>query len=110
VHNPSVTLMRTTPEECSAIGRVLAERIASATGPTAVIIPGRGWSMLDAADMPYWDPEADAALVRALRQRLKEAESGGRVEVIEEDAHVNDEAFVRVCVDKLLELMAQKTT
>jgi uncharacterized protein (UPF0261 family) len=109
-HNSSVTVMRTSADECRAIGRMLAERVARAKGQTAVVIPRRGWSMLDAAPTgetigPFWDPAADKALIEELRQGLQPAISRGSVEVIEEDANVNDERFVRVCVDRLLAMM-----
>jgi uncharacterized protein (UPF0261 family) len=103
-HNPSVTLMRTSAAECRAIGRVLADRVGRAQGRTALLIPRQGWSMLDRPGGPFWDPEADAALVGELKKGLQ----GSQVEVLEVDANVNDEAFVRACVDKLLETMGEQ--
>src|SRR5947209_6791614 len=32
-HNPQVTLMRTTPEECAKLGRIIAEKLNASTGP-----------------------------------------------------------------------------
>jgi uncharacterized protein (UPF0261 family) len=87
-----------------AIGRVLADRLGSAQGRTALLIPRQGWSMLDRPGGPFWDPEADAALVGELKKGLQ----GSKVEVLEVDANVNDEAFVRACVDKLLEMMGEQ--
>ena len=39
VHNPSVTLMRTTPEECAELGRRLGAKLSAATGPVALFVP-----------------------------------------------------------------------
>src|SRR3954471_22076711 len=62
VHNPSVTLMRTTPEECAELGRRVARKLAAATGPVSVFVPLKGLSMIDAEGQPFHDPEADTAL------------------------------------------------
>jgi uncharacterized protein (UPF0261 family) len=97
VHNPSVTLMRTTPEECAELGRRIAGKLAAATGPTSVFVPLGGVSMIDAEGQPFHDPEADEALFDALREGLE----GSSVELIELEANVNDEQFADAMVDKL---------
>src|SRR5437899_7757663 len=38
-HNPQVTLMRTTPEECARLGQILAGKLNASTGPVSVLIP-----------------------------------------------------------------------
>ena len=35
VHNPTVTLMRTTKEECAELGRIIGRKLAAAASPTA---------------------------------------------------------------------------
>ncbi|HSR43122.1 MAG TPA: Tm-1-like ATP-binding domain-containing protein [Longimicrobiales bacterium] len=99
-HNPSVTLMRTTPEECREVGRRIAERLNAAEGPTVVMLPLRGVSMIDAAGQPFHDPEADAALFAALRQGLRDG-----IEVVEVDAHVNDPGFADAFAERMLRLL-----
>jgi uncharacterized protein (UPF0261 family) len=96
VHNPSVTLMRTTPEECAELGRRIARKLSAATGPTALFVPLRGVSLIDAEGQPFHDPEADAALFAALREGLADS-----VEVIEMDCNVNDEALAVAMAEKL---------
>jgi uncharacterized protein (UPF0261 family) len=96
VHNPSVTLMRTTPEECAELGRRIARKLSAATGPTALFLPLGGVSMIDAEGQPFHDPEADAALFDALRDGLD-----GNVELVEMDCNVNDPEFAAAMVDKL---------
>src|SRR5206468_286203 len=61
-HNPTVTLMRTTPEENDRIGKEIAEKASAAKGPTAILLPLQGVSAIDAEGKPFWWPEADAAL------------------------------------------------
>ena len=100
VHNPVVTLMRTTPDECAELGRRIAAKLSAATGPTALFIPKRGVSMIDAEGEPFWDPEADEALFDALRSGLD-----GGVEVHELDQHVNDPEFATAMVEKLDEFI-----
>ncbi len=97
VHNPSVTLMRTTPEECAELGRRIARKLSAATGPVSLFVPLGGVSMIDAEGQPFHDPEADAALFDALREGL----DGSSVELIELDNNVNDDAFAAALVDKL---------
>jgi uncharacterized protein (UPF0261 family) len=94
-HNPSVTLMRTTAQECAELGRRIGRKLAGATGPTTLFVPLQGLSLLDAPGQPFHDPEADAALFQALR------ETAGDVEVIEMDCTVNDPAFAEAMADKL---------
>src|SRR5207244_6863986 len=57
-HNPTVTLMRTTPEENDRLGKEIAEKASAARGPTCVLIPRRGVSAIDAEGKPFWWPEA----------------------------------------------------
>ena len=97
--NPSVTLMRTTVEENAQLGRWMAERLAAATGPTAAVVPLRGFSALGAEGEPFHDPEADAALLAALRDGLPSA-----VRLVEVDANVNDPVFADTAVGLLREL------
>ena len=39
VHNPNVTLMRTTPEENAELGRIVAGKLNESVGPVAVYLP-----------------------------------------------------------------------
>ena len=96
VHNPSITLMRTTPEECAELGRRIARKLSAATGPVALFVPLGGVSMIDAEGQPFHDPGADAALFGALREGL-----GENVELVELDNNVNDEAFADAMAEKL---------
>jgi uncharacterized protein (UPF0261 family) len=100
VHNPTVTLMRTTPEECAELGRQIARKLSAATGPTALYVPLKGVSMIATEGGPFYDPEADEALFGALRDGL-----GSNVEVHELDLDVNDPAFAEAMANRLHELV-----
>ena len=89
VHNPTVTLMRTTPEEMAELGRRIADKLAAATGPTELFIPLRGVSAIDVEGAPFRDAEADAALFAELRAGLV----GSGVVVHELDQAINDPGF-----------------
>ena len=89
VHNPTVTLMRTTPEELAELGCRIAVKLAAATGPTELFIPLRGVSAIDVEGAPFRDAEADAALFAELRAGLV----GSGVVVHELDQAINDPGF-----------------
>ena len=61
-HNPQVTLMRTTPEECAELGRIMAGKLNLSTGPVSVLIPWEGISVISAPGQKFHDPDADQAL------------------------------------------------
>ena len=70
IHNPQVTLMRTTPAENRAIGTWIVERLNRMTGPVRFLLPLKGVSAIDAMGQAFHDEEADAALFTAIREGL----------------------------------------
>jgi uncharacterized protein (UPF0261 family) len=98
--NPTVTLMRTTAEENARIGRIFADKLNAARGPVRVLVPLRGFSMLDSPGERFWDPQADAAFVAALR-------AGLRPEIVVEElnANINDPEFADRAAALLLEML-----
>ena len=101
-HNATVTLMRTTADENRELGEIIARKMNQATAPTALFVPLRGVSMIDAPDQPFHDPQADEALFAALRQHV----DAKTVELIEIDCHINDDEFSIAMAEKLLSLIA----
>jgi uncharacterized protein (UPF0261 family) len=99
-HNPTVTLMRTTPDECAELGRRIASKLNAARGPVTLFVPLRGISMIAVEGQPFHDAAADEALVGALREQLDPS-----VDVRELDADINDPAFARAMADRLHELV-----
>jgi uncharacterized protein (UPF0261 family) len=103
VHNPQVTLIRTSPEECAKLGRIIAEKLNKTTGPTALFVPLKGVSAIDVEGMPFYDPAADAALFGAIREHLDRS----KVELVEMDLAINDPAFADAMVDRLQAMLAK---
>lgn len=99
-HNPTVTLMRTTPEENDRLGKEIAQKASASRGPTAVLVPLRGVSAIDREGQPFWWPEADQALFQSLRNWI-----GPQAELVELDLHINDPGFARIAAETLLRLM-----
>lgn len=97
VHNPTVTLMRTSADEMRELGRRIASKLAAATGPTSLFIPLKGLSGIDVDGQPFRDAEADEVLFDELRTGLE----GSGVSVHELDLAVNDEGFGRAMADAL---------
>ena len=95
-HNPTVTLMRTTPEECAELGRVIAEKLNQAQGPLTLFVPLKGVSLIATEGQVFHDPAADEALFAALRYHLDPD-----VDLQELDLDVNDPEFARAMADRL---------
>ncbi|MHC0431428.1 Tm-1-like ATP-binding domain-containing protein [Streptomyces sp. O3] len=97
VHNPSITVVRTTVDECAELGRRVAAKLRTAKGPTAVCLPLRGLSTLGSPGGPYHDAAADDALFTAVRSGL----SGSAVDLVDVDADINDPSFGRAAAERL---------
>src|ERR1700723_2395589 len=91
VHNPQVTLMRTSAEENERMGRWIGERPNAMDGPGRFFLPEGGVSALDAPGQPFWDPEADAALFRALDRTVRQT---GNRQLIRLKRNINEPEFV----------------
>lgn len=94
-HNPQVTLMRTTPDECARIGSWIAAKLNACDGPVRFLIPEGGVSMLDAPGQAFWDPDADAALSGALERDLVPSDDR---RLIRSPHHINDPEFADALV------------
>ena len=90
VHNPTVTLMRTTPEENARLGRWIGERLNLMDGPVRFFLPEGGVSALDAPGRPFSDPNADEELFRALESTVRQT---GSRRLIRMPEHINDPRF-----------------
>ena len=100
-HNPAVTLMRTSAEECRELGREIAEKVSGAKGPAAIMLPLSGVSAIDREGEAFDDPAAREALFDAIRHHPAE------VEVNELPLHINDPEFAVACAQRLIELIRQ---
>ena len=95
VHNPQVTLMRTTAEENERMGRWIGERLNQMDGPVRFFLPEGGVSALDARGQPFWDPDADAALFRTLERTVRQT---GNRQLIRIPKNINDPDFAAAIV------------
>ncbi len=102
-HNPQVTLMRTTPEECSELGRILAEKINLSTAPVTVLLPLQAISIISAPGQKFHDPAADSALFTSLKSSLRKD-----IEVLEMSCAINAPEFATACAEKLLANIAKQ--
>ncbi|MCL4107860.1 UNVERIFIED_CONTAM: hypothetical protein GTU68_001177 [Idotea baltica] len=101
IHNPQVTLMRTTADECAQLGKILAEKVNAYTAPVTLLLPTKAISIISAEGQPFYDKEADEALFAAIRENLSDS-----VELIEVDAEINAAEFSQACADALLKNLA----
>jgi uncharacterized protein (UPF0261 family)/ABC-type branched-subunit amino acid transport system ATPase component len=107
VHNPQVTLMRTTAEENDRMGRWIGERLNAMDGPVRFFLPEGGVSALDAPGQPFWDPEADAALFRALDQTVRQTSNR---QMIRLKRNINEPEFTAAVVAAFRSLVGRPGT
>jgi len=105
VHNPTVTLMRTTPEENSRVGRWIGERLNLMDGPVRFFLPEGGVSALDAPGRPFSDPNADAELFRSLETTVRQTSARRLIRV---PAHINDPRFAAEIVAEFRRLVGNR--
>ncbi len=92
-HSPIHLHIRTTREEMAAVGRFIAERLNAGNGPSAVMVPLRGFSMLNRAGESLYDEDANMGFLEAVRSALRPP-----VRLVEVDAHINDPEFADAVV------------
>jgi len=94
-HNPTVTLMRTSVDECRAIGEFIAAKLNAMRGPVRFLIPEGGVSAIDRPGQPFHDPEADQQLFSSIERAFR---SGPDRQLQRLPLHINDEAFADALV------------
>jgi uncharacterized protein (UPF0261 family) len=105
-HNPIHTHIKTTHEEMVAVGRYIAKRLALSAGPAEVLIPERGFSQLNVAGGPLFEPESDRGFLEGLTQELgRTGAKHVRVRVVE--MHINDPAFAQEAARSLHALILE---
>jgi len=101
VHNPQVTLMRTTPEENVRMAEWIAARINRMEGPVRVLIPEGGVSAIDVPGQPFHDPAADKALFDTLTARIITTPSRHLIRL---PYAINDSAFAQALVTAFVDV------
>lgn len=98
IHNPQVTLMRTTPDECTQLGRIIVEKANACAGNCTILIPTKAISVISAEGQPFHDPAADEALFSSIRKH-------STVPVVEYEEEINSPAFAEACARRLLAIL-----
>ena len=104
-HNPNVTLMRTTKDECRRIGAWIGNKLNACPGPVRILIPEKGVSALDIEGGPFFDPHADAVLFDTLEDTV-EWTHDRRLQRL--PLHINDPAFAAALAEAYREITAKK--
>ena len=102
IHNPQITLMRTTADECRQLGEIIANKANSYRAGTAIMIPRKAISVISAPGQPFHDSAADEALFTSLK-------ANATVPVQEFDLAINDKEFAQACAYKLIELIGSRS-
>ncbi|MHB8772208.1 MAG: Tm-1-like ATP-binding domain-containing protein [Syntrophales bacterium] len=105
MHNPYNANVKVSRAEMAAVGSAMAERLNAAAGPTAVLVPLKGWSAYGSPGGPLYDGQGNRNLITALKKNLRPG-----ITVTELDAHINDAAFVDACVERLASYMEKERT
>ncbi|MBE3145188.1 MAG: Tm-1-like ATP-binding domain-containing protein [Planctomycetes bacterium] len=115
-YTPSITLMRTNVQESRTLGKTIAEKANRSNGPTAIIIPQKGFSALDRQGGPqmttidgstsgeWYDETCIAALIDAIKEHL----DSSKVKLVGVDAHINDPEFAKIAVELLSEMLENR--
>jgi uncharacterized protein (UPF0261 family) len=106
-HTPNVTLMRTSPEECAAIGAFIAEKLNQMEGPVRFLLPEGGLSALDVPGEPFHDPAADRALFEAFSGAFRPGPDRLMVRL---PYAINHQSFARALVEAFLEVTERTTS
>ncbi|MCJ7641420.1 MAG: Tm-1-like ATP-binding domain-containing protein [Desulfobacterales bacterium] len=103
VHNPNLTLVRLTPDELRQVGKVVAQKLNRAKGPTRVFIPLKGFSYPDREGLPHWEPEGNQAFIDSLKAHLNPS-----IPWVELNAHINDPEFIDPVTEAFLLMMKRQ--
>lgn len=96
-HNSLVTLMRTTPQENTQLGRWIGGKLNACAGEVCFVVPLGGVSALDEPGQPFWDPQALDAFVHSLERTMVQTEKRRLIKV---PYHINDPRFANVIIEQ----------
>ncbi|UCH06547.1 MAG: Tm-1-like ATP-binding domain-containing protein [Deltaproteobacteria bacterium] len=99
VHNSAITLVRTEKDEIVQLARILAGLCNAAKGPLSILLPLGGFSVLDAQEGPFYDPEAPQLFADTMKKALRTD-----VQLLTLPYHVNDPDFAMEIVQSLTKL------
>lgn len=99
-HSPKITDVRLNAAEMAAVGREVARRLQHTRDEAVFMIPKAGYDSYAVAGEGFYDPEADAAFVAALREGLPP-----NIRIVERDTHIEDPAFAEEAAHTLIGLI-----
>ena len=99
-HTPTHTHFRTTYDEMKAVGSYIVQKLNKGQGKRCVIVPLKGYSMLNAPDKPLWDAKANSGFLDAVRE-----EKDPEVELITPNYHINDPELAAIVVNTYLSML-----
>jgi uncharacterized protein (UPF0261 family) len=102
-HNPNNANVKISRTEMTQIGKVMAERLNTAAGPVAVLVPTKGWSVYGSKGGPFYDPKGNMLLLQVLKKKLKPS-----ILYREIDLNINDQNFADICVETLITLQQER--
>ncbi|MCR4891772.1 MAG: Tm-1-like ATP-binding domain-containing protein [Lachnospiraceae bacterium] len=102
-HNPTVTLMRTTPEENVEIGKNLADKWDKASREIVILLPKKGVSMIDAEGQPFDGPKERETLFATIKENI----ANDKVKICEMDNNINDQDFALTAAKELIRLIEE---
>jgi uncharacterized protein (UPF0261 family) len=99
-HNSAITVVRTNVQEMKRLARALAEKLVSALGPVALLLPMQGFSAFDSPGKPFYDLKTDAVFIETIKKQLPK-----NIPVKEVPAHINDPLFAEWVLKTFRELV-----
>jgi len=102
-HSPQITDVRLNKQEMAEVGKEVARRLQSTKGDAVFMIPTAGYDSYAVEGMGFYDPQADAAFVEALKQGLPK-----NIRLVERDTHIEDPAFAVEAAQMLIDLIRAK--
>jgi uncharacterized protein (UPF0261 family) len=103
-HSPQITDVRLNKEEMAKVGKEVARRLQYTQGNAVFLIPTAGYDSYAVKGMGFYDPQADAAFVEALKKDLPKA-----IRIVERDTYIEDPAFAVEAAQMLIELIRAKS-
>jgi uncharacterized protein (UPF0261 family) len=98
--------MRTTADECRAIGEFIAAKLNAMSGPVRFLIPEGGVSAIDKPGQPFHDPDADRVLFSTIEHAFR---PGPQRRIQRLPLHINDEAFADALVAAWHEVSGERS-
>ena len=103
-NNANYAGVRTSQEECTHVGEIIAAKLNKSRGPVTLFIPRGGLSIISTPGKVFEDEAADKCLFQSLRNNIDPKV----VRLIERDENINDPRFAEVLVDALHEYLKDK--